>query len=212
MRVPATLQPDGAWKRPAHTDPSQLEAPVGLQFPNCTRPPRWVQKQERGARKDRAPVKLISAGTASLFGGPAQGERRADKAYHLRASSIIAISVAIQSEAIPAKNRRIYINQQQENWLQGGEGEVTVRLEKRNTEGRKTRGDNKHNNLQGKMEFVFQPGSAVSHAWSGLNSYTNRARQHLARGRKRFFCTGVFQNNLIWFNWQAAYNQTVKTQ
>lgn len=43
MGVPATLQPDGALRRPAHTGPSLAKPPQGPQSPNCTRPPRWVQ-------------------------------------------------------------------------------------------------------------------------------------------------------------------------
>lgn len=66
MGVPATLQPDGAWRRPAHTGPSLAKAPEGPQSPNCTRPPRWVQKQERKARRDRAPVRLVLARTAAM--------------------------------------------------------------------------------------------------------------------------------------------------
>lgn len=66
MSVPVTLQPDGAWKRPAHTGPSLAEAPVGLQSPYCTRPPKWVQKQERRARRDSAPIRLVPARTASI--------------------------------------------------------------------------------------------------------------------------------------------------
>lgn len=66
MGVPATLQPDGAWRRPAHTGPSLAKAPEGPQSPNCTRPPRWVQKQERKARRDRAPVRLVLASTAAM--------------------------------------------------------------------------------------------------------------------------------------------------
>lgn len=66
MGVPVTLQPDGAWRRPAHTGPSLAKAPEGPQSPNCTRPPRWVQKQERKARRDRAPVRLVLARTAAM--------------------------------------------------------------------------------------------------------------------------------------------------
>ncbi len=112
--VPATLQPDGAWKRPAHTGPSLVEAPEGLQSPYCTRPPRWVQKQERRARRDRAPIRPVPVGLPQCMRRSSSGERREDK------SSIIAITIAIQSEAIPAKNGQIK-NLQQENWLQGGD-------------------------------------------------------------------------------------------
>lgn len=46
MGVPATLQPDGALRRPAHTGPSLAKPPEGAQSPNCTCPPGWVQKKK----------------------------------------------------------------------------------------------------------------------------------------------------------------------
>lgn len=56
--VPAALRPDGAWKRPAHTDPSLTGAPVGLQPPYCARPPRSARRQERGAGRE-TPIRLV---------------------------------------------------------------------------------------------------------------------------------------------------------
>lgn len=53
MGVPATLQPDGALRRPAHTGPSLAKPPEGPQSPNCTRPPRWVQKNNNNKKHTR---------------------------------------------------------------------------------------------------------------------------------------------------------------
>lgn len=48
---------------------------------------------------------------------------------------------------------------------------------------------------QGKMESIFQPRSTFTHAWSGLNSYTNRATQYLSRGRTH---SSVRANTNMW--------------
>lgn len=54
------------------------------------------------------------------------------------------------------------------------------------------------NSSQRKMESVFQLGETFSHAHSGLNSFANRARQHLSNGpdhiplRKQTLICGYF--------------------
>lgn len=175
MCVPATLQPDVAWKRPAHTGPSLVEAPVGLQSPYCTRPPRWVQKQERRARRHRAPIRLVPARTASTYGGPDQVRGGQKSSFITEGILTLPPSKPFQPKTsrLTTSNRKIDFREESEVVL----GEERVKKKRRN---RKT---NKQNSLQGKMESIFQLGSAFSHACSGLNSYTNRARQHLSKGR-----------------------------
>lgn len=108
MCVPATLQPDEAWKRPEHTGPSLVEAPVGLQSPYCTRPPRCVQKQERKRKEIQSTNQAHPCQDSRCVWTSCLGERRGRQAISslTKVLSIRAISIAIQSEAIPAKNRR----------------------------------------------------------------------------------------------------------
>lgn len=97
LKVPESLQPDGAKKRPANTGPSLVEAPVGIQPPYCARPPRWVQKQERGQGNTEHRSQKSSTGQGGWVGVGA------DKLLHHSEPSTIAITTAIQSEAIPAR-------------------------------------------------------------------------------------------------------------
>lgn len=113
MCVPATLQPGEAWKRPAHTSPSLVEAPVGLQSPYCTRPPRCVQKQERKRKEIQSTNQARPCQDCLCLW---TSERQAISSL-AKVPSIIAISIAIQSKAIPARQTE---SLQQENWFQGG--------------------------------------------------------------------------------------------
>lgn len=65
MGVPATLQPDGALRRPAHTGPSLAKPPEGAQSPNCTCPPGWVQKKKthKRGRQEEAEQRSGSSST-----------------------------------------------------------------------------------------------------------------------------------------------------
>lgn len=181
MGVPVTLQPDGAWRRPAHTGPSLAKAPEGPQSPNCTRPPRWVQKQERKARRDRAPVRLVLARTAAMRSTSDEMKR----GRHAM-SSLSAICQShhhhghpIRSHSSPEKTeletgklttrRRYSVS----FWLGKSGGEEQERTK---------------NSSQPKMESIFQLGETFSHAHSGLNSFANRARQHLSKGPITFPC------------------------
>lgn len=180
MCVPATLQPDEAWKRPAHTGPSLVEAPVGLQSPYCTRPPRCVQKQERKRKEIQSTNQAHPCQDSRCVWTSCLGERRGRQAISslTKVLSISAISIAIQSKAIPAKNRRRTCNRKTDFKEEQKQSAVV----------KEEQGVKKKKNRQQRYQLtskngLFQLGSAFSHACLGVNGYTNRARQRLSEGQ-----------------------------
>lgn len=168
MCVPATLQPDGAWKRPAHTGPSLVEAPVGLQSPYCTRPPRWVQKQERRARRDRAPIRLVPARTASIYtvyGGPVQ-VRGGQTSHFIIEGHLSLLSPSNQKPFQPKKKRTD--QQPATGKLTSRRNRNSVRLYKRSKEWRRRARTDK------KQQFTGKDGIHIS-AWKDIQSCMFRA-------------------------------------
>lgn len=144
MCVPATLQPDGAWKRPAHIGPSLGEPPVGLQSPYCTRPPRWAQKQQRGARRQSADQAHPRGNCLCLPRSRSEEGRKASSSpkafYHSH------------SHHHPSHSSQ---NQRGQQLAAGQLILVTNRTRAKECEERIARIDNKQHNSQGKMESIF---------------------------------------------------------